>query len=321
MSTTTSTSGLSAIQQLAAAEIALFGSLLLVTGFIAVKHGAKGIMVWHMLIGMCIMALVISILHILQKGDPRKYGAGVAFANSGILAMLCLVPIGLIYEVSVCSSMLEKHISNNNYRCLFIPTIGLWTNRLNLALFHIIPLVSIILAQVFAAPKSHETTGDHSPVNASLAKTGFLLMLFCMIALFAEATYLLVFRVREASNYNTSRHLKTLLFSLVAALPFAMIRMGHEVAYIFDPSTDRNLEVGAFMDIFFIAFLMPLAFTIPLVVGGFLTRNINTADLELVREGSRRPFREEVELKDAREEVEVEEEQQHNRRPETSWLR
>lgn len=202
--------------------------------------------------------------------------------------------------------------------CLFIPTIGLWTNRLNLALFHIIPLVSIILAQVFAAPKSHEDTGDHSPVNATLAKTGFLLLLLDLIALMAEGTYLLLFRVKEATNYTTYRHLRTLLYSMTAALPFGMIRLGHEVAYIFDPSQDRNLEVGAFTNIFFIAFSMPIAFTIPLVFGGFLTRNINSTGLGLVREGSRRAFRQDVELKDTREEVE---EQQHNRRRDATWMR
>lgn len=201
--------------------------------------------------------------------------------------------------------------------CQFIPTIGLWTNRLNLALFHAIPLVSVILAQVFAAPKSHEDTGDHSPVNATIAKTGFLLLLIDLIALMAEGTYLLLFRVREAEDFATARYLRTLLYSMMAALPFGMIRLGHEVAYIFDPSTDRSLEVGAFSNIFFVAFLMPIAFTISLVAGGFLTRNIHTAGMGLVRDESRTAFNNDVELKNTREEVE---EQQHNRRRDAAWM-
>lgn len=99
MSTTAATTGLSAVQQLAAAQIAIFGSLLFITIYIAVKHGVKGMMIWHMLTGLEGAAIIISALHIAQDGNPRKYGAGVAFASSGILAMLCLVPIGLIYEV------------------------------------------------------------------------------------------------------------------------------------------------------------------------------------------------------------------------------
>ncbi|KAE9970481.1 hypothetical protein EG328_006209 [Venturia inaequalis] len=299
--TAAATTGLSAIQQLGAAQIALFSSLLLVTGFIAIKHGAKGMMVWQMLVGLEAIAVVSGALHIAQNGDPRKFGAGVAFATSGIQALLCLIPIGLIYEV-----------------CLFIPTIGIWTNRLNLAVFHLIPLISIILAQVFAAPKSHETTGDHSPVNPTLAKLGFLLLLIDLIILMAEGTYLILFRVKDAPNYETSRQLTTLLYSMMAALPFGMIRLGHEVAYIFDPSQDRSLEVGAFTNIFFIAFLMPLAYTIALVFGGFMTRNINATDLGLVRQESRTAFNDDVELKDTREEFE---EQQHNRRRDAAWMR
>lgn len=134
----------------------------------------------------------------------------------------------------------------------------------------------------------------------------------------AEGTYLILFRVKDAPNYETSRQLTTLLYSMMAALPFGMIRLGHEVAYIFDPSQDRSLEVGAFTNIFFIAFLMPLAYTIALVFGGFMTRNINATDLGLVRQESRTAFNDDVELKDTREEFE---EQQHNRRRDAAWMR
>ncbi|TID25916.1 hypothetical protein E2P81_ATG03703 [Venturia nashicola] len=299
--TAAATTGLSSIQQLAAAQIAIYALLFLITLYVAYKHGAKGMMVWQMLVGLEVMAIVLAALHIAQDGNPRKYGAGVSFASSGIQALLCLTPIGLIYEV-----------------CLFIPTIGLWTNRLNLAIFHLIPLVGVILAQVFAAPKSHEDTGDHSPVNVSLAKTGFLLLLIDLILLMAEGTYLILFRIEDAANYNTCRQLRTLLYSMVAALPFGMIRLGHEVAYIFDPSQDRSLEIGAFTNIFFVAFLMPIAYTIPLVIGGFLTRNIAASTgFGLVREESRRAFNDDIELKDTSDELE---EQQHNRRRDAAWL-
>ncbi|QDS73211.1 hypothetical protein FKW77_003151 [Venturia effusa] len=296
-----SKSGLLAIKQLAAAEVAIFSSLLIMTIYIAIKHGAKGVMVWHMLAGLESMAIIAAALRIAQNGNPRKYGGGVAFAVSGLQAMLCLVPIGLIYEV-----------------CLFIPTIGLWTNRLNLALFHVLPLMSIIIAQIFGAPKSHEARGDHSPVNATLAKLGFLVLLLDLVMLMVEGTYLLVFRVREATSYKITRQLKTLLYTMIAALPFGMIRLGHEVAYIFNPSQDRNLEIGAFGNMFFISFLMPIAFTIPLVIGGFLTRNIGSAHVGLVREDSRRAFGDEIELKAPLEEIE---EQQHNRRTAGVWMR
>jgi hypothetical protein len=173
------------------------------------------------------------------------------------------------------------------------------------------------MGNVAGAPKDHSDTGDHSPVNPAAAKTGWILLLVCLVVLFAQGVYLLLFRVRDATSNATSRHLKTLLYALIASLPFAMIRLGHEVAYIFDPSQDRNLEVGPFTNVFFIAFLMPLASALPLVLGGFLTRNINTEDLGLVCEESRRAFLEEVELKDTREEVE----EQHNRRSDGVWLR
>jgi len=92
-------SGLSSLQQLSAAEIAIYGTLFFITAFIAKKHGIKGMMVWHMLVGLCVMAIIYSALHIAQNGNPRLYGAGVSFANSGTLAILVLTPIGLIYEV------------------------------------------------------------------------------------------------------------------------------------------------------------------------------------------------------------------------------
>jgi hypothetical protein len=214
-------------------------------------------------------------------------------------------------SVNFTPSASPMKLTNNQKRCLFIPTIGVWTNRLNLALFHLIILVSILLGVVFGAPKDHSDTGDHSPVNATASKTGYILLMLCLMAFFVQGIYFLHFRVQDAISYKTSRHLKTLIYSMLASLPFAMIRVGHEIAYIFDPSMDRNIEVGPFTYIFFISFLMPLAATVPLVVGGFKTRNINTGDLGLVREESRRPFREEdVELKNTREEVE----EQHNRR-------
>lgn len=97
--TAAATTGLSAIQQLAAAQIAIYSALLLITAYIAFKHGLKGMMVWHMLIGLEAMAILGAALRIAQDGNPRKFGAGVSLSSSGIQALLCLVPIGLIYEV------------------------------------------------------------------------------------------------------------------------------------------------------------------------------------------------------------------------------
>jgi hypothetical protein len=210
----------------------------------------------------------------------------------------------------------EPPTTNEYNRCLFIPTIGVWTNRLNLALFQAIIIASIVMGTVGAIPKDHSDTGDHSPMNPGVSKTGWILLLICLVLLMAQGAYLLQFRVQQASSFAIACHLKTLLYCLFASLPFAMVRIAYEVAYIFDPTQARNTEVGDFMIILFVVFLMQLFAVLPVVLGGFLTRNIGNGELGLVSEESRRAFREDPVLKSNREEAE----EQHNRRRDLAWL-
>lgn len=65
--------------------------------------------------------------------------------------------------------------------------------------------------------------------------------------------------------------------------------------YLFDPEVGQNLETGPFFTIFLVAFWMPLSATVIFLVAGFLTRDVKTLAVEVVREdGSSALSRDEV---------------------------
>jgi hypothetical protein len=131
------------------------------------------------------------------------------------------------------------------------------------------------MGTIGSAPRDHSGNGDLSPSNPGVSKAGYILLLACCVIIMGQAILLLLCRVQHVESRTTVMELKTLLYSMIASLPFAMIRVAYMVAYAFDPSQDLNPEVGDFIIVFFVAFLMPLFAVIPLVLGGVLTRKIN----------------------------------------------
>lgn len=70
-----------------------------------------------------------------------------------------------------------------------------------------------------------------------------------------------------------------------------MVRVVHEIVYLFDPGEAQNLETGRFFMIFIVAFSMPLCVVVIFVVAGFLTREIGGLAVEVVGEDGSRAWR------------------------------
>ncbi|KAE9975033.1 hypothetical protein EG328_003509 [Venturia inaequalis] len=264
---------LTSLEQLAAAQVAIFGSLVFITIYIAFKHGRKGLMVWQILAGLEVCMIILGALHIAQNGNPNSYSARIRILTSGILSQLAIVPIGIIYEV-----------------CLFIPTIKPWTNRINLIAIHIICLLCIILGTVFGTT-SRNDAGVDVPKNRAAAGTGWILLFLVLVLILTEAIYLLFYRVQDTVNARSAHLVKILLAAIIFATPFSMVRVVHEIVYLFDPGEAQNLETGRFFMIFIVAFSMPLCVVVIFVVAGFLTREIGGLTVEVVGEDGSRAWR------------------------------
>lgn len=90
-----------ATARLAVAELAIFIALLLLTIFIAFKHGKIGMVSWHILASFCVLRIVAASLSIANRDKPLQStagGEGFVITTSGSIACLVLTLIGVLYE-------------------------------------------------------------------------------------------------------------------------------------------------------------------------------------------------------------------------------
>jgi hypothetical protein len=90
--------------RLAVAELVIFIALLLLTTFIAFKHGKIGMVSWHILASLCVLRIVAASLSIANRDKPLQSTAdskGFVITTTGSIACLVLTLIGVLFEAYV----------------------------------------------------------------------------------------------------------------------------------------------------------------------------------------------------------------------------
>ena len=97
MADTTSPPSTSIIN-LAIADLAIYLALLGPTFWIIWKHGKTGMVCWPIFVSYFALRFASDIYQIIHRHDPLQYNEVIIMTNSGSLACLSLVLIGLVYE-------------------------------------------------------------------------------------------------------------------------------------------------------------------------------------------------------------------------------
>jgi hypothetical protein len=138
-------------------------------------------------------------------------------------------------------------------------------------LMHMLIAGGIVIAAI-GGSNLYSDAADPSKLSTDrgLMKAGYLILLVAVILLAVLATYTIL-RLRRIKRSGSA---VTLLYSVLAAVPFVAVRVIYSVVYAFTLEASLSPLMGTFAVKFVLIFLVQLLAACCLIVGGLITRNI-----------------------------------------------
>jgi hypothetical protein len=179
-----------------------------------------------------------------------------------------------------CQSTFRWSVTDNRDRSTFVPGFDRKVGQIILLLTHILISGGIVMAAIGGSNiYSDASNSSKLSTDRTLMKAGYLILLVAVILLTTHAVFTL-HRLRSVLFKGSAT---TLLYWVLAAMPFIAVRVIYSVVYAFTLSASLSPLTGTFAVKFILIFLVQFIAACCLIIGGFKTRHIEE-DMRTIRD-------------------------------------